>query len=435
MLETIKALILDFQESVLETGTPRLISMEMVKGKASVCIGVRRSGKSTYMFQVIKRLEDGGVPRENILYLDFFDDRLHTLRREGLAPVAEAYYSLFPEKKNAEKVYFFFDEIQTIPDWESFVDRLMRTEKCEVFITGSSSRMLSREIATQMRGRSLSWEMFPFSFAEYLDHQGVDASGPFSTKKRLIVQKFFAQYFDTGGFPEVIGMKPDLRVKVHQEYFNAILFRDIVERFDISHPKALKDLAYRLIENIASLYSINGLTAYLVSLGYKVPKSSVANYLNWFEDAFFLFTVRLFDASIAKRNVNPKKIYCVDHAIVSSIASGILVNSGHILENLVFESLRRNYSEIFYYKTKTGREVDFVIPLSNRERMLVQVSESMARAQTRKREIDALSEAMAEMGSKHGQIVTLGEEGLVETQNGNIEILPAWKFLLKDYRI
>lgn len=178
MLETIKALILDFQESVLETGTPRLISMEMVKGKASVCIGVRRSGKSTYMFQVIKRLEDGGVPRENILYLDFFDDRLHTLRREGLAPVAEAYYSLFPEKKNAEKVYFFFDEIQTIPDWESFVDRLMRTEKCEVFITGSSSRMLSREIATQMRGRSLSWEMFPFSFAEFLDLSYSPKTGP-----------------------------------------------------------------------------------------------------------------------------------------------------------------------------------------------------------------------------------------------------------------
>ena len=152
MIETIKSIILDFQESRRETGVPRRLSVETVQGKATVCIGVRRSGKSTYMFQVIQRLLDSGVSRQNILYLNFFDDRLHSLRHDSLSVITEAYYSLFPDKKNAETVYCFFDEIQTVDGWESFIDRLMRTEQCEVYLTGSSARMLSKEIATQMRG-------------------------------------------------------------------------------------------------------------------------------------------------------------------------------------------------------------------------------------------------------------------------------------------
>ena len=147
--------------------------METVPGKATVCIGVRRSGKSTFLFQVIQRLLDSGVPRENLLYLNFFDDRLHALRQDRLGLITEAYYSIYPEKKNTETVYCFFDEIQAVPGWEPFIDRLMRTEKCEVYLTGSSARMLSREIATQMRGRALSWELFPFSFQEFLDYKGI----------------------------------------------------------------------------------------------------------------------------------------------------------------------------------------------------------------------------------------------------------------------
>jgi predicted AAA+ superfamily ATPase len=182
MIETIKSIILDFQETRLETGVPRRLRAETVHGKATVCIGVRRSGKSTYMFQVIQRLLDGGVQRQNILYLNFFDDRLHNLRQDSLGPIAEAYYSIYPEKKNTETVYCFFDEIQAAPGWEPFVDRLMRTEKCEVYLTGSSARMLSKEIATQMRGRALSWEMFPFSFREFLDYKGIENEGALSSK-------------------------------------------------------------------------------------------------------------------------------------------------------------------------------------------------------------------------------------------------------------
>lgn len=430
MIDMVKEIILDFQEMELLTGVPRRIAVSSVPGKATVCIGVRRSGKSTFMFQLMKKLVDNGVARQNILYLNFFDDRLHRLQHDHLGVILEAYFSLYPEKKNAEKVYCFFDEIQVVAGWEPFVDRLMRMEKCEVYITGSSAQMLSREIATQMRGRALSWEMFPFSFREFLDYKGIESDAPFSSKKRLTVQKMFDAYWETGGFPEVIGLNRMLRIKIHQEYFNAMLFRDLVERHDISHPKAVTDLAHWLVDNTGSLYSINNLTGYLKSLGHKVPKSAVSDYLAWFEDAYFLFTVRIFDASLARANTNPKKIYCVDHALVTSISSGILINSGHLLENLVFTALRRVTPDIFYYKTRTGREVDFIAGRQGSSRMLVQVCESLADQQTRKRETTALAEAMRELNLPHGMIVTRNEEEQIQIDAGQIDVMAAWRFLL-----
>lgn len=429
MIAVLKEIILDFQDVELETGVPRRVKVTPVAGKATVCIGVRRCGKSTFMFQFIKRLLESGVPKQNILYLNFFDDRLHGLQHYGLGAVLEAYFSLYPAKKNTEKVYCFFDEIQVVNGWESFVDRLMRMEKCEVFITGSSAQMLSREIATQMRGRALSWEMFPFSFREFLDFKGIDGSGPFSTKQRLMVQKAFEEYWDSGGFPEVVGLARSLRIMIHQEYFNAVLFRDLVERHDISHPRAVADLAHRLVDNTSSLYSVNSLTGYLKSLGHNAPKSAVSDYLEWFEDAYFLFTVRIFDSSLARTNANPKKIYCVDHSLVSSVSSGILVNSGHLLENLVFTALRRVTPDIFYFKSKGGREVDFIAQFQGR-RLLVQVCESLSDRQTRVREISALADAMAELSLPSGIIVTRNEEERIQLESGSIDVVPVWRFLL-----
>ena len=432
MIEILKEIILDFQEADLSTGVPRRIEVTPVAGKATVYIGVRRSGKSVFMFQLIKRLLDAGIPRQNILYLNFFDDRLYSLQHENPGVILEAYFSLYPEKKSTEKVYCFFDEIQVVSGWEPFIDRLMRTEKCEVTLTGSSAQMLSKEIATQMRGRALSWEIFPFSFREFLDFKGIISDGPLSTKKRLTIQKAFEEYWETGGFPEVVELDRMLRIKIHQEYFNAMLFRDLVERHDIAHPKAVKDLAHWLVENTAALYSINNLTGYLKSLGHNAPKSAISDYLEWFDDAYILFTVRIFDASLARANTNPKKIYFIDHALVTSVSSGILVNSGHLLENLVFIALRRITPDIFYYKNKSGREVDFIAQRPDRSRILVQVCESMADPQTRKREITALSEAMTELGLTEGSIVSRKDEEQLHVESGIINVVPVWRFLLSE---
>ncbi|GAG24583.1 unnamed protein product [marine sediment metagenome] len=192
----------------------------------------------------------------------------------------------------------------------------------------------------------------------------------------------------------------------------------------------MSDLAHWLVDNTASLYSINRLTGYLQSLGHHAPRTAVSDYLEWFEDAYFLFTVRMFDASLARRNTNLKKVYCIDHALVTSVSSGVLINSGHLLENLVFTALRRVHPEVYYYKTKTGKEVDFIVPLRGRSRLLVQVCESLADPQTWKRETVALGEAMAELGAKTGTIVTRNEEQQIHAEGGTIKVVPAWRFLL-----
>jgi len=430
MLEKLKSIILDFQEIDLTPGIARRLNVQPVNGKASICIGVRRSGKSIYLQQAMQRLLDAGIPRQSILYLNFFDDRLYPLTRLGLDPVIEAYFSLFPEKKGTEKVYCFFDEIQTIPDWEPFIDRLLRTEHCEVWLTGSSARMLSKEIATQMRGRALSWELFPFSFPEFLDSKDIKSTGTLSTKERLSVQKAFGEYWECGGFPETLGLSRPLRVKIHQEYFHAVLFRDLVERHNVAHPRAVLDLARQLMDNVASLYTVNSLTGVMKALGHKTPKSAVADYLAWFEDAYFLFTVRKYDASLHKSNTNPKKIYCIDHAMVTSTASGVLINSGHLLENLVFSTLRRACSQIFYYKTRGNKEVDFLLLGEQGERRLIQVCETLAAPKTKNREMDALVEAMQELGLEHGIVVTRNEEEKISLPGGIVEVVPAWKFCL-----
>jgi len=427
----LKELISDFHGEPLISGVPRDLTFEQVPRKAAVCIGVRRCGKSTLLFQHMQRLTEQGVPRQNLIYLNFFDDRLHALRSETLGLISEAYYSLYPEKKDSERVFFFFDEVQCVQGWEAYVDRLMRTENCEVYLSGSSAQMLSKEIATQMRGRSLAWELFPFSFGEFLRARKLKPSPTMTSRERLLIRKAYDQYWETGGFPEVIEMAPHLRVKTHQEYLTAILFRDVIERHDISSPKAVDDLAHWLIDNTASLYSVNKLTGYLKALGHKVPKATVGDILGWFEDAYFLFTVRIFDASLARSNTNPKKIYCVDHALVQSVASGVLVNSGHLLENLVFMALRRECPRVFYYKTRTGREVDFVIPAKNGAVRLVQVCETLTRAETRKRECLALAEAMRELGCKTATLVTRDEDGEETVDGGTIAITPAWRFLLE----
>jgi predicted AAA+ superfamily ATPase len=430
MLKTLQSMLLDFHEADLETGVQRRLQVRALPRKATVCIGVRRCGKSTFLHQVIQGLLDQGVPKANVLFLNFFDDRLHGLRGEDLGLVAEAYYGLFPEKKNTERVYFFLDEIQAVAGWEAFVERVLRTEKCEVYLTGSSAHLLSREMATQMRGRALSWEVFPFSFREFLDWKELAALEPMSARKRLLVEKAFQQFWEQGGFPEVAGLDRGVRTRIHQEYLQAILFRDVVERHDVSHPRAVSDLAHRLLDNVAAMYSVNALTGYLQSLGHKMPKATVADCLDWFEDAYFLFTVRLFDASLARRNANPKKIYCVDHALVTSTASGILVNSGHLLENLVFTALRRLHPEVFYYRTRNGREVDFVVPTRSGRPRLVQVCEALAEPQTRKRELSALREAMAELGVNRATLVTRAEAEEVKLEGGTIDVVPAWRFLL-----
>jgi predicted AAA+ superfamily ATPase len=431
MLEMLKEIILDFQSEMLFTGIKRHLHYELVKGKAFVCIGVRRCGKSTLLYQIIEDLEGQGVKRENILYINFFDDRLTEIKHGHLSLIIEAYYSLYPEKKGTEEVYCFFDEIQEAINWEPFVDRVLRTEKCAVFISGSSAKMLSKEVATQMRGRSLVWELFPFSFKEFVDYKKIDYT-KLTSKNRLLLKKTFDEYFKKGGFPEVRNVSEKIRIMIHQEYYKTILHRDIIERFNAIHPQAVLHGGYRLICSAASLYSINRVTEYLKSLGYKTSKAFVSSCIDWFQDVYFLFSVKIFSPSISKQNVNAKKIYCIDHSMTTSVAPGIMANRGHLLENIVFIHLRRRTEQIYYYRTTKGNEVDFVWLDNLNNKHLVQVSLSLNDPLTKKREITPLARAMEELNLRKSTIVTLDEEDVLKEGDKIITIIPAWKYLLNE---
>ena len=429
--QTLTEIILDFQQQELDAGIRRRLNYSLIKGKAFICIGVRRCGKSTLLNQLVLDALQKGVKLENVLYVNFFDERIQEPLQGHLDLVLEAYFSLYPEKKGKEEIYCFFDEIQEIRGWEAFVDRVMRAERCRVFITGSSARMLSKEIATQMRGRSLAWELFPFSFTEWLDYKGF-AEKTGTSRFRLLSKKAFDDYFDRGGFPEVRDVERNVRVMIHQEYFKTIVLRDIVQRYDVSHPRAVMDLAHRLVSQVGSLYSINSLTGYLKSVGHTAQKTFARDCLQWFEDAYFLFSVLLFDASVSRQNVNPKKIYCVDHALIRSVGTGILVNSGHELENIVFCQLRRWSHAIHYYRTADGREVDFIWHRESGAWCLIQVCETLESPATQEREVSALRMAMREQKMKTGTIVTRHESDELIVDEGLIRIVPVWEFLLSD---
>lgn len=430
MSEILKEIILEGQAFVPNEYVKRDLSVSVIEKKASILIGVRRCGKSTYLLQYIEDLLRKGVAQENILAINFFDDRLHFINHTNLTAITDTYYSIYPNKKNLEKIYCFFDEIQVVSGWEVYIERLLRTENCEIVITGSSAKMLSREIATQMRGRSLSWEIFPFSFLEFLRSNNIEVKKPINSPQKYILTNLFDKYFKIGGFPEVQNVGDRDRVKIHQEYFRSVLFRDIIERHNLNHPKAILYLAHHLIDNIGQLYSINRLVNFLKTAGYKTSKTFVSEIVDLFEDAYFLFTVRKYDESHQKQQVNPKKVYCIDHALVNSVSSGINENEGALLENLVFLYIRRLYSEIYYYKTAKDQEVDFLVIPSKGSKFLVQICKSIQNEKTRKRELSAIATAMAELQVEKCILLTLNEYEEIQLSTGVVSVMPIWKYIL-----
>ena len=436
MIECLKRIILEYQNLDLPDGLlPRRVAIGSLPGKVSVVTGVRGSGKTTLLRQRIRQLIESGVPRENILSLDLADDRLYWLRHENPDLIMEAYFGLHPQKRGSETVHCFFDEMQALPHWPLFIDRLTRTEKCEVTVAGSLLPSPEDETATPLTGRIVSWEIFPLSFREFLEGKGIESDGPLSTKQRLTIQKAFEDYWQVGGFPGVNRLDRRQRIAAHQAYWNTIL-SSIIGHHNISHPRAVIDLAHWLVDNTGSYYSVSHLTDYLKSHGHRVRKSSVVDWLVAFEDAGLLFSVNIFSSSLTRISVNPRKVYCIDHALVTSIGSGILTNRDSLLENLVFTALRRVTPEIFYYRTKTGREVDLVallptVPGQERSILLVQVCATLADPRVKQSEVRSLFEAMVELAVAEGTIVTWRTDETIPVGFGTIQVVPVWRFLME----
>ncbi len=267
MIDCLKRIIREYQNLELPGGLlPRRVAIGSLPGKVSVVNGVRGSGKTSLLRQRIRQLVESGVPVEDILSLDLADDRLYWLRHENPDIILEAYFELHPQKRGSEMVHCFFDEIQALPHWQLFINRLTRSEKCEITVAGSLLPSPEEETASPLTGRIVSWEIFPLSFREFLDGKGIESNGPLSTRQRLTIQKAFEDYWEIGGFPGVNRLDQLQRIAAHQVNWNAII-ASIIGHHNISHPRAVIELAHWLVDNTGSFYAVSHLTDYLKSLG------------------------------------------------------------------------------------------------------------------------------------------------------------------------
>jgi len=427
----LEQLIVDFHERKLPSMTERTAVIPWLSGKVDAIVGMRRTGKTWFLYQVMKGLVKDGRPRETILYLNFEDERLLPMTTEDLGSIPETYFRLFPALKETECA-FFFDEIHTIPGWDHFIRRLVDTENVHICLTGSSAKLLSREIATSLRGRSIATEMFPFSFTESLVHAGVEvpADGRVGAVQRARLSHHLRAYLLQGGFPEIQDLEEPYRIRILQDYLDVVILRDVVERHGISNTVALRYLIRHLLGSPAGLFSVNRFYNDLRSRGIAVSKDTLHGYLDHLTDAYLFFQVPIHTASERQRHVNPRKVYAIDPGLVHACGTPRSPDWGHLLETFVFLNLRRQRIETDYYRTKTGREIDFVTLDPKGQRHLIQVCADMYASTTRNREITALGEAMEETGVRDALIITLDEDKTVQIPAGTIRMVPAWRWAL-----
>ncbi|MBI3820294.1 MAG: ATP-binding protein [Planctomycetes bacterium] len=430
MATTFDQIVADFQDWKLPELTPRRASLSLLPRKADVVVGMRRSGKTFRLFQEIQSLISGGMERSRILYINFEDERLLPLDAKRLQEIPEALYRRFPENRGRE-CWYLFDEIQNIDGFEGFVRRILDQFSARVILTGSSARLLGREISTKLRGRATTTEILPFSFRESLACAKVNipTKWPAPAEARSRLEHHFHRYLGTGGFPEVHDLDDAKRVRLLQEYMNVVLLRDVAERYSVTNITALRYLMRRLVHAPATLFSMNKIFNDLRSQGLSVGKDSLHAYLTYFEDAFLLFSVNLASTSERRRMVNPRKCYLVDHGLARAASFEADRDIGHLLENIVYVELRRRFAKIEYYITNSGHEVDFLAEDLLGNRSVIQASADISKAPTRDREVRALDEAMRECRLRESVLVTLREEELITVGSGRIRVVPAWRWL------
>ena len=306
------------------------------ENKIKVVIGMRRAGKTFFLYQHILKLLSEGVSRNCILYINFEDDRLIPLNQQKLGKLVDAFYTLFPEN-HEKKCYIFSDEIHTIEDWQLVVRRLHNSKNAEIFLTGSSAKLLSKEIATSFRGRSLATEVWPYSFHEFLRAKKISIDiSVFDKKTEDTLQQLFLQYLSIGGFPEVVSYNADDRQQTLQEYLDVAIYRDIIERHVIKTPSIIKYMISSMVYNAGKPFTINKFYNDLKSQGYQVGKDALYDYADFIEDAYLAFAVPIYDKSIRKVQTNPKKIYAIDPGLVRSLTLDHDNDLGSLFENVIY---------------------------------------------------------------------------------------------------
>jgi len=423
MKDTFKRLITDFQERTFGRIVPRDYEIPTTTKKIVSLIGVRRCGKTYILFSLIEQLRQS-IDLRNIIYINFEDDRLFPLKLENLDDLMEGYYELYPHKRE-ERVYLFLDEVQNVEGWERYIRRIYDTLNLQIYITGSSSKLLSSEIATSLRGRTITYEIFPFSFREYLRHREIEVN-LYSSKSVSFIKNAFNSYLIDGGFAETFDESPDVQKRILKDYLDLIIYKDVVERYSIKNQSLLKHLIKYMFVNMGTLISINRLYNDYKSQGYKVGKDTLQDYISYLQEAYTLFTTPIYRNSVREEQRNPKKLYAIDNGFKKLFSISISDDYSKLYENMAVLHLRRRSSEVYYFKDK--QEVDLYVRTDQEE--LVNVSYLIEEKKTLRREINALKEGMRYFKLKKAYLVTANRDEIVEVDEGVIEIVPMWKWLL-----
>ena len=319
MKEVIQEMIREFHKDKLPKLFLRLLEIpELPKDirKAQIFIGMRRVGKTYLMFQHMEQALAQGLAKEKMVYLNFEDDRLATFEANDFQTILNVYFEMYPYLMPADDLIFYFDEIQNIDGWEKFIRRHLDKEKMSIFITGSSAKSLSKDLATSLRGRNLETEVFPLGFNEYLHHLGInDFKNPIAKEKAVILHHSKV-YLRRGGFPETLSLSDTLHHRLIQSYVNAAVFRDVIDRHKLNNPHIVKLFLLHCLQAIAAPLSITKVFNDFKSRGESLTRARLYEYLSYFEDAYLIYNVPLYDLSFRKRQVNPSKIYCVDPGVV-----------------------------------------------------------------------------------------------------------------------
>lgn len=432
MKDLFKKIILDFHKRGIPKLKNRLLKIPLNSNKIITLLGIRRCGKTYYMYQMINELLKK-TKLKNIVYINFEDERMN-LKKENLNEILEAYYELYPKSKQnlyveeENKLYLFFDEIENIPGWDKFLRRVYDDYTKDIYITGSSTQLLQKDLPNSLRGRSLIYEMFPLSFKEFLDFRDMRDENYYMIHDRTAINFEFDTYLVNGGFPETFAYEKDLRLKTLQSYFDLVVYKDMIERYDIQNIQALLRFLKLSINNVSQQFSVTKFYNQMKTEGYKISKDQIFKFFSYVQDCYFLFPVNKYSQSFNAQMRNEKKIYCVDNGMAANLSFSVSSNKGYLLENFVYMELRRHFNEIFYLKN--GFECDFLVKKRN-EYIPIQVTHEL-HDKNYEREIKGLKKAMEMLGLKTGILLVKYLDPKYENSENNIEIKPVAQFLLED---
>lgn len=421
----------NFWKKELNTGIKRdnyiqkaggFLKTDMILG----ILGIRRSGKSFIMRQIAKTLIDGGLDAKGILIINFEDRRFTDISIKLLDEI----FATYLEYVNPQHTpYVFVDEVHLVNGWERWARTLNELQKTKIIVSGSTSQLISKELATTLTGRHLDLRVFPLGFREFLEFKKINAGDPLDLiNKKIELRRAFREYSRYGGFPEVV--LSEAKDGILASYFEDVLTKDVVKRFSIKKINKIEALAKFYLTNIS-----NSITFRSLGITLKISKDTAEKYSYYLENAFLFFFIKRFSFSVKEQDNSPKKVYSLDIGLSNAMGFRFSENLGKIMENIVAIELLRRASqkpptEIYYWKDLTGREVDFVVKEGIETKELIQVTYVSSKDEIAKRETDALVNAMKELKLNKGSILTDDLEGEEKFDGFVIKYVPLWKWLL-----